>query len=88
MPSWYCSQRLDIASAQPVQESTGSVRSTRWNPPLLASPPRGRYHLGLMSHDVTQLLNALEQGDPHAASRLLPLVYDELRKLSAQRMMQ
>jgi hypothetical protein len=38
--------------------------------------------------DVTRLLNALGQGDPHAASRLLPLVYEELRKLAAQRMAQ
>jgi hypothetical protein len=37
---------------------------------------------------VTQLQSALGQGDPHAASRLLPLVYDELRKLAAQRMAQ
>jgi hypothetical protein len=37
-------------------------------------------------HDVTQLLSVLGQGDPHAASRLLPLVYEELRKLAAQRM--
>jgi hypothetical protein len=36
-----------------------------------------------MNH-VTQLLSALEQGDPHAASRLLPLVHDELRRLVAQ----
>jgi hypothetical protein len=35
--------------------------------------------------DVTRLLNALEQGDPHAASRLLPMVYDELRKLALAR---
>jgi hypothetical protein len=35
-----------------------------------------------MDH-VTQLLNALGQGDPHAAGRLLRLVYDELRKLAA-----
>jgi hypothetical protein len=35
---------------------------------LLASHPLGRYHLPLMT-DVTQLLSALEQGDPHAASR-------------------
>jgi hypothetical protein len=41
-----------------------------------------------MNHDVTQLLNALEQGDPHAAEELLPLVYDELRRLAAQRMAQ
>jgi RNA polymerase sigma factor (TIGR02999 family) len=39
-------------------------------------------------NEVTTLLNALGQGDPHAASRLLPLVYDELRKLAAQRMAQ
>jgi RNA polymerase sigma factor (TIGR02999 family) len=34
--------------------------------------------------DVTRILNAIEQGDPHAANELLPLVYDELRKLAAQ----
>jgi hypothetical protein len=39
-------------------------------------------------NDVTQLLSALGQGDPHAASRLLPLVYQELHKLAAQRMAQ
>jgi RNA polymerase sigma factor (TIGR02999 family) len=38
--------------------------------------------------DVTQILNAIEQGDPHAAGELLPLVYDELRKLAAEKMAQ
>jgi hypothetical protein len=38
--------------------------------------------------DVTPLLSALGQGDPHAASRLLPLVYEELRRLAVQRMAQ
>jgi RNA polymerase sigma factor (TIGR02999 family) len=33
--------------------------------------------------DVTRILSAIEQGDPHAAGELLPLVYDELRKLAA-----
>jgi RNA polymerase sigma factor (TIGR02999 family) len=33
--------------------------------------------------DVTHLLNAIHQGDPNAASQLLPLVYDELRRLAA-----
>ena len=37
---------------------------------------------------VTQILNAIEQGDPHAAEQLLPLVYDELRKLAAQKLAQ
>ena len=38
--------------------------------------------------EVTQILNAIEQGDPHAAEQLLPLVYDELRKLAAQKLAQ
>jgi RNA polymerase sigma factor (TIGR02999 family) len=38
--------------------------------------------------DVTQVLFAIEQGDPHAAEQLLPLVYDELRKLAAQKLAQ
>jgi RNA polymerase sigma factor (TIGR02999 family) len=38
--------------------------------------------------DVTRILSALEQGEPHAAEQLLPLVYDELRKLAAQMMAQ
>ena len=36
--------------------------------------------------DITQILNAIEAGDPHAADQLLPLVYDELRKLAALQM--
>ncbi len=38
--------------------------------------------------NVTRILSAIEQGDPHAASLLLPLVYDELRKLAAQKLAQ
>ncbi len=38
--------------------------------------------------DVTRILSAIEQGDPKAAEQLLPLVYDELRKLAAQRLAQ
>jgi RNA polymerase sigma factor (TIGR02999 family) len=38
--------------------------------------------------DVTQILNAIERGDPSAAEKLLPLVYDELRKLAAQQLAQ
>ena len=36
--------------------------------------------------DVTRILNAIEEGDPKAADKLLPLVYDELRRLAAQKM--
>src|SRR5262249_56803210 len=37
---------------------------------------------------VTQILSAIEQGDPQAADQLLPLVYDELRKLAVQKLAQ
>ncbi len=39
-------------------------------------------------NDVTRILSAIERGDPEAAGELLPLVYDELRKLAAQRLAQ
>jgi RNA polymerase sigma factor (TIGR02999 family) len=38
--------------------------------------------------DVTHILSAIEQGDPHAAEQLLPMVYDELRQLAAQKLAQ
>src|SRR5262249_14098272 len=41
--------------------------------------------LGSMT-EITRVLSAIEQGDPSAAQQLLPLVYDELRKLAAQRL--
>jgi RNA polymerase sigma factor (TIGR02999 family) len=39
-------------------------------------------------HEVTRILSAIEQGDSHAAEQLLPLVYDELRRLAAEKMAQ
>src|SRR5437660_689096 len=36
--------------------------------------------------DVTRILSAIEQGDPSAAAQLLPIVYDELRQLAAQKL--
>src|SRR5207245_3523750 len=38
--------------------------------------------------EVTRVLSAIEGGDPHAAEQLLPLVYQELRKLAAQKLAQ
>ncbi|MGA2257369.1 MAG: ECF-type sigma factor [Thermoguttaceae bacterium] len=38
--------------------------------------------------DVTHILSQIESGDPQAAAQLLPLVYDELRKLAAQKLAQ
>src|SRR3954462_9390623 len=38
--------------------------------------------------DLTSILSAIEHGDPQAAEQLLPLVYDELRQLAAQKLAQ
>src|SRR5436190_966551 len=38
--------------------------------------------------EVTLILSAIEQGDPHAANKLLPLVYEDLRQLAAQKLAQ
>ncbi len=53
-----------------------TVQSSRPNLPLSAT------HMT----DVTRILSSIEQNDPRAAERLLPLVYDELRKLAASRL--
>src|SRR5262245_8889350 len=37
-------------------------------------------------NEVTRILSAIQEGDPHSAELLFPLVYDELRKLAAQRL--
>src|SRR5262245_55061914 len=47
-------------------------------------PPYSRLLHPPMS-EVTRILSAIDEGDPHAAEQLLPLVYDELRKLAADR---
>src|SRR5689334_15006192 len=54
---------------------------------MVPAAARGRWPRGSdpMS-DVTRILSAIERGDPQAAGQLLPLVYDELRRLAAQRL--
>jgi RNA polymerase sigma factor (TIGR02999 family) len=61
-----------------------AVQSHRNRPKLLASGGNP-FNLQRVS-GVTQILEAVEKGDPHAADQLLPLVYDELRKLAAHKM--
>jgi RNA polymerase sigma factor (TIGR02999 family) len=51
-----------------------------------ACPPVLACQTVLPMNDMTGVLNAIAQGDPHAAEQLLPLVYEELRKLAAQRL--
>src|SRR5260370_192444 len=58
------------------------------NPPALPGRrPADRVDWGSMN-EVTRILSAIDQGDPHAAEQLLPLVYEELRQLAAQKLAQ
>jgi len=50
----------------------------------LAVSPKFRPNTGMS--DVTRILDAMQQGDPQAGNQLLPLVYDELRRLAAAKM--
>jgi len=60
--------------------------------PNLRPPPRvtSRLQRGTLARmsEVTRILSAIDHGDPHAAEQLLPLVYDELRRLAAAKMAQ
>jgi RNA polymerase sigma factor (TIGR02999 family) len=60
------------------------------NPESLDSPLAFVAPLPMLARmsDVTQLLHAIDAGDPQAADQLLPLVYEELRKLAAAKMAQ
>jgi RNA polymerase sigma factor (TIGR02999 family) len=68
--------------------------------PVIASRNSGEFRYGAPSgltlkaipyavrsmNEITRILSAVEQGDPHAADQLLPLVYEELRQLAAHRL--
>lgn len=83
-----------VAGVAPVRLACfcacGNGRSTLADPRAGSYTP-ARFHfpvLVLPVSDVTHILSAIEQGDPRAAEQLLPLVYDELRKLAAQKLAQ
>ena len=73
---------LITRSGGPVTGLTVSLPGTRAiiEPRISGPPPAG------FVSDVTRILSAAEQGDSRAAEELLPLVYDQLRKLAAQKL--
>ncbi len=54
-------------------------------PALQLGRPQGAAPTGIDMSEVTRILNAIERGDAKATDELLPLVYEELRLLAAQR---
>src|SRR5262249_23011388 len=57
-----------------------------WRKPFSSSTFLGHRHNMTAMSDVTRILDRVQGGDPKAAEELLPLVYEELRRLAAQRM--
>src|SRR5262249_38668962 len=72
---------VPVRTAIPPRRHTATPRSTTF---VLELGVPGRLCWAAM-HPVTQGLNAIAAGDPHAANETLPPVYDELRQLAAQR---
>jgi RNA polymerase sigma factor (TIGR02999 family) len=74
--------RVDLASIEPfghqVRPASGLISGTTSESPGLAI-------IDIMT-DVTHILSQIERGDPSAADQLLPLVYEELRKLAAAKL--
>src|SRR5438132_8769728 len=76
-----------LVSAPPAETPRRYFVATHAFPGYTAATQRSSKSAPAMT-DVTRILSAIEQGDPHAAELLLPLVYEELRKLAAQKLAQ
>src|SRR6476660_5612514 len=83
MPRRPSSSNSAISPGAPTPKLPGTATTGAW-----CLPPLWKPVTLLLMNDVTQILNAIEQGNPQAAEQLLPLVYDELRKLAAQKLAQ
>src|SRR5206468_9084150 len=62
------------------------IQSGRWCSRVGRLVASGWTGVASSMNEVTRVLSAIEQGDPQAAEQLLPLVYEELRRLAAQRL--
>src|SRR5688500_11398914 len=76
-------QFLDVAGLGQEDNDVHAVNSNRGE---RFAPPndRGIAQGAVLLNELTEVLNAIDRGDPKAADQLLPLVYEELRKLAAQ----
>jgi RNA polymerase sigma factor (TIGR02999 family) len=59
-----------------------------WESKKPGLPPSRCQRVGATATEISHILSAIEQGDPHAVDQLLPLVYEELRQLAAQKLAQ
>lgn len=81
-PALFCPQRIRILVAVLFKLSRGNV-APRYGVAATCADESGR---PCSMDEVTRVLSAIEQGDSRAAEQLLPLVYEELRRLAAQKL--
>src|SRR4051794_24447389 len=74
----------ELAPFEPCRKSRRLVRTRLIYSPTPLGVKEESVLQGKPMSDVTSMLSAITQGDPHAAADLLPLVYDELRRLASQ----
>jgi RNA polymerase sigma factor (sigma-70 family) len=84
-----CIARIDTHTPRPPWQGPASLAGLRAKESSAAWLTR-RPDLvqSIAMSEVTRILSAIDQGDPHAAEQLLPLVYEELRKLAAHKLAQ
>jgi len=83
LQNWRLAGHISIALVNPHTRSDYGTWSR-----FSACPCSWERLLLLFMSDVTRILGAIEQGEPHAADKLLPVVYAELRKLAGQKLAQ
>src|SRR5262249_48614679 len=91
-----CCQAGGILRRPPQMEDLAVQEVSSRCEPGIPNPAHGRVRGHRVSlsvwvppmNEVTRVLSAIEGGDPHAAEHLLPLVYEELRQLAAQKLAQ
>jgi RNA polymerase sigma factor (TIGR02999 family) len=71
-----------------ILSASAAAKRSSFRGPLYNGSDTPRHGTGKAMSEVTRILSAIEGGDPQAASQLLRLVYDELRKLGAQKLAQ
>src|SRR5262249_6575883 len=79
----------NTATVRGLRPRSMRAKFTRWPGTVYTPANCSRSpNAGRPMSEVTRILSAIEYGDPHSADQLLPLVYDELRKLAAQKLAQ
>ena len=77
---------MSLLSHKPVREALAGVLRQRHRTSKCSSCRQSFLRYSGSVSDVTRILEAVQQGDPKAADELLPLVYEDLRRLAAHRM--